>query len=338
MKSTVISPANIAFIKYWGQKDKELFLPYNNSISMNLSNCTAKTTVEFQDNLEEDIIEIKFFEQDYKKLENEKGEKQELIFNQIERVRKLANINKKVYIKTENTFPADAGIASSASGFSALTTALLKAAGLNEIVKNKKELSKYIRLCGSGSAVRSVHDGFVEFIAGDDHDSSYAEQIADEDHFDIVDLIAIVSKNEKKVSSTAGHLLAETSPYFDTRIKEMQFRINDCRKAILEKDFSLLGKCIEEDSISMHSVMMTSVPPIFYWNKGSMEIMNKVLEWRNEGLESYATLDAGSNVHVICQKKDSKVLKKKLEEISEVIFVIENEPCKGVIFSDKHLF
>ena len=57
-KTTVKSPANIAFIKYWGKKDKDLRLPLNNSISMNLSGAFSLTTVEFSPDFKRDEIEM----------------------------------------------------------------------------------------------------------------------------------------------------------------------------------------------------------------------------------------------------------------------------------------
>ena len=55
MKATAVAPANIAFIKYWGVKDAKLRLPYNPSVSMNLSASVTTTTVEFSKDLSKDI-------------------------------------------------------------------------------------------------------------------------------------------------------------------------------------------------------------------------------------------------------------------------------------------
>jgi len=336
-KISVQSPANIAFIKYWGRANHETYIPRNNSISMTMSGCVTTTTVEVGD-FEEDDIQVKFYGKEYVALQKD-SIKAKNIFSQVNRIRDLAGSTKKVRIMAENNFPADAGIASSASSFSALTAALLLAFDLKEKFDDKKEFSRQVRLCGSGSAIRSVYDGFVEFLAGDDHDSSYAVQLADKNHWDLVDIVAVVDPEKKPMSSSRGHLLADTSPYYETRLKEMQPRLNGLRDAIANKDFEALGQYIEAESTSLHIVMMTQNPPAYYWGPGSMRIMQDLMKWRKEeNLHGYFTLDAGPNVHVICQRKDAKEIERRLNENEFVKWTIYNEPCDGTKVIDEDLF
>lgn len=336
MKASSISPANIAFIKYWGQKDQKSFLPYNNSISMNLSNCISKTTVEFSNELKEDSIEIGFENKTFSKLSPTESGKNGFLFGQIENIRKLAGIAQKVRVKSVNNFPSDAGIAASASGFSALTVALCKAAGLNEIIADKRALSSLVRQAGSVSAMRSIFDGFTESCVTENE--CYTQQIADEKHWDLVDIIAITTLDKKSTSSTDGHSGAETSPYFAVRLQEISERLASCRKAILQKDFTKLGECMEADTISMHAVMMTSKPPIFYWNEGTMQVLNAIFKWRNEGLQVYFSIDAGANVHVICLSKDAQEIEASLLNLDKVLRTIINVPAMGTKITEEHLF
>ena len=131
---------------------------------------------------------------------------------------------------SKNNFPSDAGIAASASSFSALTSALLVAFGMKEKFDDKEELSRQIRLCGSSSAIRSAYGGFVELVAGKGHKDTVAVQIADKNHWNLVDVVVVVNPERKIVSSSRGHILADTSPYFETRIKEMKKRIKFVEK------------------------------------------------------------------------------------------------------------
>ncbi len=334
-KVTVKAPANIAFIKYWGNTEDNL--PLNSSISMTLDACQTTTTVELVDE-SYDMIEIA----------SEKGEFQELkrtsikgvkAYEQIARIRELAGKTDHVHVKSINSFPSSAGIASSASGFCALTSALLLQYGLHDKFEDKKELSKLVRLSGSGSAARSVYGGFVELIGGDAHHASYAVQIADEKHWDLADVIAIIDSGMKKTPSSEGHRTANTSPYFETRLTEMQDRIKYARKALLEKKLKKLGKAIEQDTISMHAVMMTSEPPLYYWTPGTVEVMNNVMKWREEdNIHAYFSIDAGANVHVICEQKDAEEINKKLKELHLVQSTIINHPAQGVHQIEEHLF
>lgn len=336
-KITVKSPANIAFIKYWGQTKHNLYIPRNNNISMTLSNCQTITTIQKDPSLKEDIIELKNGDK-YSPLlkDTHKGKN---AYEQINRIRKLAKSKDKVHIRSRNTFPSDAGIASSASGFSALTGALLLAFDQRKIFEDKKEFSKEVRLCGSASAARSVYSGFVELLSANSHNKSYAVQIADEKSWNLVDVVAIVSSEKKKTSSSQGHAAVDSSPYYKTRLIEIQPRIKKVRKAILEKDIRSLGVATEEDAISLHIVMMTSKPPAYYWEPGTIAVMKEVIKWREQdGLQAYFTMDAGANVHVICEKKDAKKVEKKLKAIPFVKSTIYNEPCEGTHEINTHLF
>src|SRR3989344_1854780 len=151
MKATAVAPSNIAFIKYWGRKDEVLRLPENGSISLNLSNLLTMTTVEFSEKYNEDSVIYN-------------GKQEELVGNRaikhVERIRQKAKIKLKVKVVTQSNFPPGVGLSSSASGFAALTLAGTKAAGLT---LSEKELSILARQ-GSGSACRSIPDGFVEWF------------------------------------------------------------------------------------------------------------------------------------------------------------------------------
>lgn len=336
-KVTVQSPANIAFIKYWGQTSENIFIPRNNNISMTLSACQTITTIERSSDFKEDTIEL-FNGTDYSPLSKEthKGKK---AYEQIERIRKMSDSTDKVHIRSKNTFPSDAGIASSASGFSALTGALLLAFGQKEIFDDKKEFSKEVRLSGSASAARSVYGGFVELLTGDLHDESYAIQIKDEKHWDLADIVAVVSADKKKVTSSEGHASVDSSPYYKTRLLEMQPRIKTVLESIVKKNINLLGPAVEADAISMHSVMMTSKPPAFYWQPGTVAVMNAVMDWRkNDNLLCYFTIDAGANVHVICEKKNAPEVEKRLKNLELVKDTIYNHPCAGTHEIQDHLF
>ena len=336
-KVTIQAPANIAFIKYWGRSDHKLFLPLNNNISMTLSRCTTTTTAELMSD-PSDLVEVKFLGKEFTRLTPD-SIKARNIFDQIARIKKLAKSSKSVHIKSENNFPADAGIASSASGFAALTGALLLVYGLDKLYEDKKEFSRQVRLCGSGSAVRSVYGGFVEMLAGTDHESSYANQVADEHHWDLVDIVAIVNADKKKISSSDGHELAETSPLLAARIEHTKKQFPIVREAILSKDFQTLGEALELESTTMHAVMMTQNPPAFYWGPGSISIMNQIRKLREqEHILAYTTFDAGANAHIICQKEDASAIEKLILKNPFVKSTIYNEPAPGAREVSNHLF
>lgn len=317
MKKTAISPANIAFIKYWGKKDPELNIPFNDSVSMNLSNCFTTTTVEFGKEFKNDQVVV-----DGKKV---KGLGRDRVILILDKVRKMSGVKFFAKVNSKNNFPSDAGIASSASGFSALALASSAACGLNF---DKKELSVLARL-GSGSACRSIPDGFTYWKKGDDNKSSYAVQIATPDFWNIRDIVTVVSKEKKKSGSTEGHLAASSSRYFNDRLDKLPKRTKIIKNAILQKNFDVFGQALEEEAVDLHIMAMTSKPAIFYWNAGTMEVIHTVIAMREKGIKCFFTMDAGPNVHVICQGKDESKVKKILENLTSTLFVISNKPAKG---------
>lgn len=321
----VTAPANIAFIKYWGNTDDNL--PLNPSISMTLDKCISTTTALL--NHEKDSINLKSSDGSYNKLSTAdiKGKK---AFEHLERIRILAGRKEYVSIESENSFPSNAGIASSASGFAALTAAAVLAYGMHDLFEDKKELSKLVRQSGSGSAARSVYGGFVELTSGKTTDDSYALQLADDNHWELCDVIAVVNHGSKKTPSSEGHRSAHSSPYLNTRLDEMKKRVDLVREAISEKDLEKLGLATEQDTISMHAIMMTSVPPLYYFEPGTIEIIKSVIEWREEGLESYFSIDAGANVHVICERKNADKIHQKVSQIGSVHSIITNKPAQGI--------
>jgi diphosphomevalonate decarboxylase len=325
MKATAVAPSNIALIKYWGKKDEVLRLPENGSISMNLSNLKTTTTVEFNKNFKEDEIILN-------------GQKEENVgsraIKHLDRIRKIAKINYKAKVVTNNNFPTGTGLSSSASGFAALTVAAAKAAGLN---LSEKELSILARQ-GSGSACRSIPNGFVEWLDGDTSDTSYGISLHPENYWDIVDVVAVVSKNKKEVSTTEGQKLANSSIFFPIRLSKIKNKINLIKKYMEEKDFTKFGELVETEALELHAIMLTSTPSLIYLLPGSLRIMHMVKRWRQEGLQVYFTVNTGQDIHLICQKKDVEELVKKMETISEVQKTIINDPSKGAHVISSNLF
>jgi diphosphomevalonate decarboxylase len=308
--STALAHPNIAFIKYWGNRDNELRLPSNGSISMNLDGLFTRTTVSFQPSLPFDELIINGHEVPGKGLTR--------VSYILDLVREMAGIKMNAEIMSENNFPAGAGIASSAAAFAALALASSCAAGLT---LSEAQLSRLARR-GSGSASRSIPSGFVEWQMGKSEEDSYAFSIAPADHWNLVDCVAIVSSSHKKTGSTEGHAIAGTSPLQNARLEDTPRRLELCRNAILNKDFEAFANIIELDSDIMHSVMMTSNPPLMYWQAATVGIFHAVREWRTNGLPCAYTVDAGANVHVICLGDHAKEVEKRLREIPGVSNVL----------------
>jgi diphosphomevalonate decarboxylase len=318
--ATAIGPANIAFTKYWGVRDPELTLPYNGSLSMNLDNCLATTTVSFDAALDHDEVTLRLFGQEPQAAQRGPHGR---VTAQLDRIRRLAGVDTRAHVFSENNFPADAGIASSAAAFAALT--LASAAAL-ELELDERQLTILTRQSGSGSACRSIPSGYVEWIspANASDRESYAVSVAPPEHWALADVVAVVDAAAKKTGSAENHRLVATSPYFATRLAEVPARTAAAREAVLSRDLRVLGPLIEADAVSMHAICMTMNPPSFYWSPGTLAVIHAVREWREQGLESYFTIDAGPNVHVICEQHNAEAVAAQLAQLPGVQFTISN--------------
>jgi diphosphomevalonate decarboxylase len=312
--TTAVAHPNIAFIKYWGNLDTSLRLPANGSISMTLDGLETRTSVQFDPQFEEDSLELNG--------EIVRDDRLRRVVNHLDYLRRVAERKDKARIVSNSNFPVGSGIASSASGFASLT---LAAAGALDLELSQTQLSVIARR-GSGSASRSIFGGFVEWRYGMTDEESYSEQLAPPDHWELVDLIAIVSTHHKPIGSSEGHQLADSSPFQAVRVADSHRRLSQCKNAILHRDFEHLAKIIELDSTLMHSVMMSSSPPLFYWEPETLGILTAVFEWRANGLAVCATVDAGPNVHLICLPESAQLVEERLTNHPGVIKVIKSTP------------
>ena len=310
--------SNIAFIKYWGNRDHQLRLPANSSLSMNLVDLHTTTTVEWSNELPADMLKINGVAAHDDALER--------VRIHLDMLRRRLDMNLFAQVDSTNNFPMGTGIASSASAFAALTLAGVAAQGA-ELAE--RELSTLARL-GSGSAARSIPSGYVEWRAGHSHESSYAETFVEFDHWDLVDVVAIVSRQHKRIGSSAGHQTAESSVLQAARVNSAASRLAEVKEAILRRDFELFARVVEEDSNLMHAVMMTSKPPLFYWQPLSLAIMEAVRRWRElDALQVCYTLDAGPNVHCICAASDASEVASRLQALSPDIDILQSRVGGG---------
>jgi diphosphomevalonate decarboxylase len=324
--ATAQSCANIAFVKYWGRRDDALRLPLNASISMNLDAATTITTVAFDPALAADEVTVAGAD--------DGGKAARRVSEHLDRVRVLVGIATRARVASRNSFPMGAGIASSASAFAALTAAACAAAGLD---LDERALSILARQ-GSGSACRSIPAGFVEWHAADTSAGSYAESVAPPEHWDLRDLIAVVQTAHKAVGSSKGNALVSTSPFAGARLAEAERALPVIHRAILARDFATFGEETEQEAIRMHAVAMTSRPSLLYWSPETVRLMAAIRAWRDEGLPACFTIDAGANVHVLCEGDHAAALEARLRAEPGVLDVIANRAGPGTRLVADHLF
>lgn len=309
-------PSNIAFVKYWGKRDSETQWPANSSVSMTLKH--ARTITSARTLGASDGRDIIF--KDGKKLEpgNPQADK---AYGHLDFLRGRLGFSGWLEVHTKNTFPSECGIASSASGLGALTLASIAAwTGCDDLKDLQLRghtmpvLAALARI-GSGSACRSFFGGYVGWEAGAAPTDQSVHQVADETFWPLADLIVIVSAEKKPVSSTVAHKTAWTSPLFGPRLAGLSERLSATNEAIRSRDLKKLGACIEADALEMHAVMMTSEPAARYMTRHSEEVISWIRSERTAGrMDAWFTMDAGPNVHVICEGSQAAAYSEKIKE------------------------
>ncbi|KAJ7366878.1 GHMP kinase [Mycena albidolilacea] len=309
--ATTSAPVNIACIKYWGKRDTKLILPTNSSLSVTLDqdHLRSTTTSRADPSFKEDRLWLNGVEENIKSggrmatcISEMKRMRKELVEDVDASAPKLSTFS--VHIASYNNFPTAAGLASSASGFAALTASL---AALYALPSPPTTLSLIARQ-GSGSACRSLLGGFVAWNAGELASGldSNAVQVAPESHWpDIHALICVVSDTKKGTSSTSGmQRTVETSALLQHRIKHcVPQRMADISAAILARDFDRFAEITMADSNQFHAVCLDTAPPIFYMNDVSRAIIAVIEEYNRVALlpenggkrKAAYTYDAGPN-------------------------------------------
>lgn len=307
------TPSNIALVKYWGKKDKQI--PANPSISFTLNNCKTITKFGFSKKIKNDEFSFDLLFEGKSK-EDFKPKIQKFF----ERIFEYCPYLKEFHftIDTENTFPHSSGIASSASGMAALAVNIMSLEkllnpGMTEEYFYQK--ASLLARLGSGSACRSVKGEVV--VWGKHKEIEGSSDLFGVEFTDIhpnfknyQDTILLVDKGEKQVSSTVGHDLMYNHPFAERRFEQAHENLSKMKSILKTGDVDSFIKIVESEALTLHAMMMTSMPYFILMKPNTLEIINKIWKFRTETqIPICFTLDAGANVHVLYpEKTKDKVL------------------------------
>jgi diphosphomevalonate decarboxylase len=315
MNVTVKTYANIALLKYWGKRDETLFLPTKNSFSLSLDALTTNTTMTFA-HTNQHAITVRNMIPDEKTINP--------IRSFLDHMRQTFAIKECFSLSTHNTFPTAAGIASSASGFAALTI------GINTLCSlglSQKELSIVARQ-GSGSAARSIFGGFVWWHKGTNRDGSdsYAQDLFTSTHWPELRVLIVITQAERKsISSRYGMAQTiKTSPRYHQWLEESAKKEQAFITAIAQKDFYTLGVLTEQEWDGFHQSILQSSPCLCYWNQESYALIKHVQQLRENGISCFFTTDAGPQVKIICLEQNSNAIKQSITQNFPTTKIIES--------------
>lgn len=307
------APSNIALCKYWGKRNFDLNLPITSSLSISLRNKGTTAEVTFSKDKHHELI----------------INDQSLDLQTAHAKRLLSYLNefnflhKNAYrLKLNFNIPIAAGLASSACAYAAIIKALDDFFGWQ---LDGKSLSILARL-GSGSACRSVFDGFVEWHCGTTPNGmdSYAEPLK-KAWPELGIGLYIITHQQKSVSSREGmKRTTATSSLYPAWPEKANHDLACLKKAIAKKDFVLLGQTAESNALTMHATMLAAWPPLLYSSPETIKLIQKVWALRENGLMIYFTQDAGPNIKLLFLKHDEAKIKQHFPDI-EVIYPARNE-------------
>jgi diphosphomevalonate decarboxylase len=322
------SPSNIALVKYWGKKEGQI--PANASISFTLDQCRTITTLEYsrREPAAEDVSFELYFE----------GKKKEdfrpKIASFFSRIKKYCPFLTGYHfvIRTENTFPHSSGIASSASGMSALAVCVMSLEKeLNPDISDEffRKKASFLARLGSGSACRSIEGELVVWGSHpsiEDSSDLYGIPYPSPVHAvfrNYQDTILLVDKGEKQVSSSVGHNLMHGHPFAESRFQQAQNNLSKLTEIFSSGDLDEFIEVVESEALSLHAMMMCSRPYFILMRPNTLQIINRIWEFRKQnGVPVCFTLDAGANVHVLYPEKDRAEVLKFIKD--ELVAYCEN--------------
>ena len=301
------APANIALVKYWGKRNPQLNLPVTSSLSISLGPLGSHVELVVND-APADRVTL-----------NDKPLPADSSFVRrstayLDLFRPSPDIH--FDMRARNTIPTAAGFASSASGFAALTKALDALFGWG---LPTRDLSILARL-GSGSAARSLEDGFVEWQAGEQSDGmdSFAVRLPQEWPGLRVGAL-VVSDAAKPVGSREGmQRSTETCGFYREWPARVAADLADIKTAINGRDIEALGRIAEENAMAMHALMWATRPPIVYALPETIAAMRMVWAARENGYRVWFTMDAGPNVKLLFPKEEEAAVKHFFPDVQMV--------------------
>ena len=304
MQATAEAHPNIALVKYWGKRDVPGNVPATPSLSITLDTLRTRTRVTFDATLPARQVVL-----NGKRVNDAKIDA--CLDRLIERARRPLP---PVSVETDNNFPTAAGLASSASGFAALVTAVDAALGLSLSAEERAQEARR----ASASAARSLYGGFVSLTGTEDPASWLACPELDAAAWPLKVVIAICTDEPKAVSSSAGMLMSKTSPYYDRWTEVAGRDFEAARRAVVSRDFAGLARIAEENCLAMHAVMLSARPSLIYWTGATIECIRRVQQLRTAGTPVFFTIDAGPQVKAVCEPAAVEIVREALASIPSV--------------------
>ncbi len=323
------APSNIALIKYMGKIDNlGDNRPSNSSLSYTLDHLQSyvelKLTRETTDSWQPlERTNLKYFEDALSPSFNvpELSEHSKTRFlKHLQFLKDGFQFQENFEVRSANGFPADCGLASSASSFAALTVCANLA--LSELSERKSytqtELSEMSRH-GSGSSCRSLFFPWSIW----DFDGARPIELGFKK---LIHQVAVVDSSKKKVSSSEAHKRVTTSPLFEGRKERAENRLKQLTAALRSQNWSESYQLMWSEFWDMQSLFETAKPHFGYLSAESLQVLRWLQEntWEKTGDGPLITMDAGPNIHLLYRENQRELAEKVQREFVPMVNILSS--------------
>ena len=328
------APANLAFIKYMGKASDRVNTPFHPSLSWTLNHLMSAVQLELRKKQKTDIY-LPFKDPKQGDLTGQKSilfqghisvYAQNRFLKHLEYLKSQFGLKQTFIVRSQNNFPSDAGLASSASSFAALTKAFAKA--LKALTGQQLTPTQCACLSrrGSGSSCRSFFSGCLWLPDGRIFPITFPQNW--------VHTVILVSQEKKAVSSSKAHKMVLTSPLYKKRPQRARRRLLDFMLQLKYKDWRGLYRVAQAEFRDMMDLFHTSSPSFSYLTANTITVLNIVNRlWQNNKDGPLVTMDAGPHVHLIW-REDQRHLMSQIKTLGLKSFpVLASPSCQDVFKS-----
>lgn len=324
------APSNIALIKYMGKIEGLGNQPTNSSLSYTLDHLQTYVELRLKPLSEKadswlplERTSLKLFE-DARSTSFTAPEltahSQTRYLNHLKFLKESFHFQGYFEVRSANGFPADCGLASSASSFAALTICANLA--MTELTEGKArsqselaELSRY----GSGSSCRSLFSPWSLW-------NSDGAQAIDLGYKKLIHQVAVVDSAKKKVSSSEAHKRVTSSLLFEGRQKRAETRLEELILALRKQDWSASHQLIWTEFWDMQALFETSKPHFGYLSAESLQVLRWLQEntWEKHSDGPLITMDAGPNIHLLYREDQRELAEKVQREFTPMVHILSS--------------
>ena len=113
-------------------------------------------------------------------------------------------------------------------------------------------------------------------------------------------------------------------PFAKERFAQAHTNLNDLQTVFKEGNLKRFVEIVESEALTLHAMMMTSMPYFILMKPNTLQIINKIWEFRAITNSNICfTLDAGANVHVLYPESEKEQVYQFIKD--ELVAYCENE-------------